>query len=306
MPPGRRPDTGWEEYHEPVMIAEVLHYLEPKDGEVMIDCTLGTGGHGEEIAKRIGSNGLLLGIDRDEEALEIAARRLSAFSSVRIYKWNYSELKALLEKEGVPAVDGVLFDLGVSSYQLSRPERGFSFSLDGPLDMRMDKDERLTAEEIVNRFPEKNLRCILRKFGEERHAGRITRAILRERKKERITGTRKLAELVARNVPPQKKRRIHPATRAFQALRVAVNRELECLEKALSQVYGVLREGGRLVAVSFHSLEDRIVKNSLKLERERGRMVILTKRCITPSWEEKERNPRSRSARLRAGMKGHP
>ncbi|MHB0913014.1 MAG: 16S rRNA (cytosine(1402)-N(4))-methyltransferase RsmH [Armatimonadota bacterium] len=303
------------DYHKPVMLAEVLEYLRPASGNTVIDCTVGGGGHSIEIVKRI-LPGKLIGIDRDDEALAAAADRLKDFKQhVILEKGNFGDLEAIARKHDIQAVDGVLFDLGVSSRQLEAAERGFSFRYDAPLDMRMDTSQRLTAEELVNTVSEKHLMEIIRDYGEERWAKRIARFIV-ERRPVRTTG--ELVEAITAAVPAGARKGIHPATRTFQAIRIAVNRELESLQAGLDAAIGLLAEGGRVCILSYHSLEDRIVKDTFA--RFAGRctcppglpvcacgaekeLKILTKKPVTPTKEEIGDNPRARSAKLRAAEK---
>lgn len=294
---GRRelPPEGPPE-HVPVLLEAVLEWLRPRPGGVYVDATVGTGGHAERILEACGPTGRLVGIDRDPEALDVAHRRLRRFAGrVQLVRGDFADLKALLVRTGVPQVDGVLFDLGVSGLQLAHPERGFSFQLEGPLDMRMDPQQQLTAADLVNRLSERELASLLRRYGEEPFAGRIARSIVRRRP---LRTTSDLVAAVEAAVPPGRRpRRIHVATRTFQALRIATNRELECLESALAQVPEVLRPGGRVVVISFHSLEDRLVKRAFRSD---PRLVPLVRKPVRPGPEEVRRNPRARSARLRA------
>lgn len=285
--------------HTPVLLSETLRWLDPGPGGVYVDATVGSGGHAEAILERIGPSGLLIGLDRDPEAIAFAQDRLARFGeAVRLVRANFATLRATLQGLGVARVDGVLMDLGVSSLQLARPERGFSFSLTGPLDMRMDPAIPTTAADLVNRLPEHALAEILARYGEEPFARRIAREIVRSRP---LRTTEELREAVARAVPRRAwPRRIDVATRTFQALRIAVNQELEALEQALPQAVDVLVPGGRLVVIAFHSLEDRIVKQFL---RRTERVRILTPKPVRPSPEEVRQNPRARSARLRAAEK---
>lgn len=282
--------------HTPVLLSEVLRWLDPRPGGVYVDATVGTGGHAEAILERLGPGGLLIGLDRDPEACAFARTRLIRFGdAVRIVQANFEELRAVLAALGIERVDGVLMDLGVSSLQLERPERGFSFHISGPLDMRMDPSIPTTAADLINRLSEPELAALISRYGEERFARRIAREIVRRRP---LATTEELREAVARAVPRRAwPGRIHVATRTFQALRIAVNRELEALERALPQAADVLAPLGRLVVIAFHSLEDRIVKRFLRSE---PRLRVLTPKPVRPSPEEVRANPRARSARLRA------
>lgn len=288
--------------------------MDPKPGGVYVDATLGGGGHAEAILERIAPGGRLIGIDRDDEAGAEASRKLQRFGeAVVIVRENFAAIKEVLSSVGLLQVDGILFDLGASSMQFEDADRGFSFAVTGPLDMRMDRRQPLTAAEFVNRLPEEDLAGLIWRYGEERWSRRIARAIVRARP---LLTTTALAEVIAGAIPRRAwPRGIHPATRTFQALRIAVNDELLNLENAIADAAEALREAGRLCAITFHSLEDRTVKHTfLRLSRgctsppgtsassahERRRLRILTKKPITPSPEEVARNPRARSAKLRA------
>jgi 16S rRNA (cytosine1402-N4)-methyltransferase len=291
-------------FHKPVLLKEAIEFLAVKPGERYIDATVGGGGHSEAILK---VGGIILGIDCDPEAITAARRRLSSAcpgASWRLVRGNFADLKKIAAANGFSSAAGILFDLGVSSYQLGTPKRGFSFNLESPLDMRMDLRLMVTAADLVNGLTENELTELFFKFGEEKCARRIARAICRARKIRPITTTNELAEVILRARPRRGKfDRTHPATRCFQALRIAVNDELNSLKAALPQALEILKPEGRLVVISFHSLEDRIVKNFLKLAAGEGRLEILTKKPIRPTEEEVEANPRSRSAKLRAGEK---
>lgn len=292
MEPGR----GFGVFHEPVLLREVLGFLKPGPGKILVDATLGTGGHAEAL---LSAGAQVIGIDQDPHSLEVACERLRPFGSrFQAVRGNFRSLSSLLSGLGVTKVDGVLFDLGLSSFHLSWPERGFSFQHEGPLDMRMDPDNPLTAAAVVNEWEEEELVRILREYGEERYAERIAREIVRNRP---IRTTGELARLVARCYPPGNYR-IHPATRTFQALRIAVNDELSALREALPQALAVLAPGGTLCVIAFHSLEDRIVKHFLRERARAGQIQLLTKKPIRPRKDEVSRNPRSRSARLRAAQ----
>lgn len=303
--------------HRPVLLREVLDLLAPSRDDVVVDATLGAGGHAERLLETIGPNGRLVGIDRDASMLDVARRRLARFGGAFLpVQGDHRDLKGLLRAVGVDTVDRVLFDLGVSSLQVDDPERGFSFRTDGPLDMRMDPRGGRTAEDLVASAGEAELREILWRFGEERRARAIARAIVRERRVRPIRRTLQLADLVERTLGPAARRwRIHPATRTFQALRIAVNGEVVGLEGLIEDAVRLLRGGGRLAAISFHSLEDRAVKRALRSLADRcacppGLPVcgcglqdlvrVLTPKPVRPSAGEIERNPRARSAKLRA------
>jgi 16S rRNA (cytosine1402-N4)-methyltransferase len=304
--------------HEPVLLAETLRWLRPRADGVYVDATLGPGGHAEAVLETLTGEGRLVGIDRDPAALALARERLSRFGDRFVaLHGDHRELPALLRGAGFFAVDGVLADLGVSSAQLDDPERGLSFRFDGPLDMRMDPGSGgPTAADILRDASEPELRRILREYGEERLAGPIARAIVRARAVEPLRRTRPLAELIERVAGPAARRfAIHPATRSFQALRIAVNEEIEGLDAFVTSAASLLRRGGRLVVISFHSLEDRAVKHAMRDLAQRctcppgmpvcgcGRenvLSVLTPRAVRPSASEVAANPRSRSARLRA------
>jgi len=289
--------------HIPVLQKEVLDFLNPKANENFVDCTIGEGGHALAILERILPNGKLLGIDWTRELIEsLMAKAGSLSKNLILVCDNFANLKNIVERQGLGQVSGVLFDLGLSSWHLEKSGRGFSFSRDEPLDMRFQGG--ITAQEIVNWWPQKELERMLKEYGEERFAKRIANEIVRSREKEPITSTLQLVSIVERAVPYwYQKRRIHPATKTFQALRIAVNDELNNLKRALPQAIEVLKPGGRLVVISFHSLEDRVVKNFLRENSRKGLLKMLTKKPVKPSAEEVKVNPRSRSARLRAAVK---
>jgi 16S rRNA (cytosine1402-N4)-methyltransferase len=305
-----------EEIHHPVMLEEVMACLQPRSRGAYLDATLGLGGHAAALLKASSPLGRVLGLDQDRRALDLAARRLSSFSGrFQLAHANFSELKQVVEQRHWEGFDGVLFDLGVSSLQLDTAERGFSFQREGPLDMRMDQERVLTAHEVVNCYSEKDLANLIFQYGEEPMARRIARSLVRSRP---IKNTCVLAELVARAMPYKKPSRIHPATRTFQALRIFVNDELGSLNKGLRAAVELLIPGGRIVVLSFHSLEDRIVKETFRaLSRpcqcppvwggchcgNKKWLKILTKSPALPSAAEIERNPRSRSVKFRAAEK---
>ncbi len=283
------------------MVEEVMELLRCEPGGIYVDGTLGGGGHGEEILKRTKPDGVLIGLDWDEEALLMAKQQLEPYGSrVRLFRENFIALTEVLERLGIESVDGILLDLGLSSIQLEDEARGFSFRGDGPLDMRMDERRECTAADLVNRLPLHDLEHLLKEYGEERWAKRIAEAIVNEREKEPIQTTQALKKIIYRTIPKRfQSRRLDPATRTFQALRIKVNEELENLRKILDTGWKALKKGGRICIITFHSLEDRMVKEGFrKLERE-GEMRLLTKKPLRPSAEEKKRNPRSRSAKLR-------
>jgi len=275
-----------------VLVAEVVRFLAPAPGVRIVDATVGTGGHAEALLAR---GARVIGIDRDPVALDRARERLRPYADrLQLLHGNFRDLATLVSP--VPRVDGVLFDLGASSLQFDSPERGFSFLAAGPLDMRMDPTAPVTAADLVNRLPEAELARILWEYGEERYARRIARAIAEQRP---LHTTTELARVVARLYPPGH-HRIHPATRTFQALRIAVNDELGALEAGLAGAVRLLPPGGALCVISFHSLEDRIMKHFLRREALAGRVEVLTKKPLRPEEDEVGRNPRARSAKLRA------
>ena len=304
--------------HIPVLLEETTALLAPERGGLFVDCTLGLGGHSAALLEAC-QKARVIGIDRDPEALRLAESRLQPFAErMRLLPGEFSHLEQLLEAAQVDRVDGILADLGVSSLQLETAERGFSFRLEGPLDMRMGPGE-LTAGEVVNRYREADLERIFRDYGEERQASRIARAIAARRDKQAIQTTLDLRQVVHRVLgrpPRHKRRRIDPATRVFQAIRIEVNKELAGLESLLDQAVRLLRRDGRLVVISYHSLEDRIVKNKLRdlargeVDQITGRprsetqvIEVLTKRPVRPGEVEIAANPRARSARLRAARR---
>jgi 16S rRNA (cytosine1402-N4)-methyltransferase len=306
----------YERVHEPVLLKEVIEYLNVEKNKNYVDCTIGEGGHAIEILKRNGPKGKVLGIEIDPELY----KKLKKEKLERLILVNdsFSNLKEIVKRENFGPISGILLDLGVSSWHIEKSGRGFSFMKDEPLIMRYDWGEaksillrsnrlspqNLTAEEIVNEWSEKEIERILKEYGEEKFAKRISREIVRARRVKPIKTTFQLVEVIKRSVPRfYQRKRIHFATKTFQALRIAVNNELENLKIALPQAIDVLEKGGRLVVISFHSLEDRIVKNFLKEKEREGKIKILTKKPIRPSKEEIIKNPRSRSAKLRGALK---
>ena len=287
--------------HRSVLLREALEFLNVRPDGTYIDTTLGAGGHAEAILERL-PRGRLLGIDRDPAALRVARAQRAAFGEkVTVLEGNISEIDALHTASGLPPAEGLLADLGVNSMQIEDASRGFSFNLPGPLDMRMSPSSGTTAEEIVNHLRERDLADLIFKFGEERYSRRIARAIVEARP---IRKTTELAQVVTRAIPSRTGlHQIHPATRTFQALRLAVNQELENLEQLLAKVLTVLRPQGRLVIISFHSLEDRMVKRAFQSWQRESKAHLLTRKVARPSQEELDRNPRARSAKLRAAEK---
>lgn len=286
--------------HKPVMVDEVLDYLHPQPGHIVLDCTVGSGGHASRIMSRISPNGLFLGIDKDMEMLQTAKQYLSKTGHpFKLYHADYADVDEVLRQAGVEMVNGVLLDLGASSLQFDDGERGFSFTREGPLDMRMDRSRVGTAQDLIRRLSEQKLEALLKKYGEERWSRRIARAIQKEEKDVGIISTKQLAAIIERIVPKGRSK-IHPATRVFQALRIAVNKELESLEIVLDKIHHYMMIGARIVIISFHSLEDRIVKNKFIEKANQKLFRILTKKPITPRETEIEQNIRCRSAKLRS------
>ena len=327
-------------YHQPVLLKETIQHLNPQPNQNFIDCTIGGGGHAEEILKKIGPGGKLIGIDGDKKALAWVGKRLKKYQShLILFNDNFVNLEKIYEQSGLDQIDGILLDLGLSSFAIKDASRGFSFMVDGPLDMRFNLEfQSLTAKEIVNKWPAANIEKILRQYGEEKFARAIAAEIVKSRKKAPIKSTAQLANIIL-NIFKNKKRgrvssnstpvgleersrltrsRIHPATKTFQALRIAVNNELDVLKKVLPQALKILAPGGKLAVISFHSLEDRIVKQFFKQEardcicpseipicqcQHKIQLKILTKKPVVPSSEEVADNLRSRSAKLRGAEK---
>src|SRR5689334_2125026 len=286
--------------HAPVMVAEALRWLEPARGGVFVDCTLGAGGHAAALLDAGATR--VVGIDRDEAALALARERLAVYGDrVETVHANHGALGAVLDARGLVAVDGLIADLGVSSMQLDDVDRGFSFRGDAPLDMRMDRSQGPTAADLLREVSEGDLADVIFQYGEERHSRRIARALVRARDEAPLESTRAVADLVRRAVPHRGYQRIDPATRTFQALRIWVNGELADLERFVRDAVLRLRAGARLVVIAFHSLEDRIVKHTLRApDRAEGVVRVLTPRPEVASDAEVEQNPRARSAKLRA------
>jgi 16S rRNA (cytosine1402-N4)-methyltransferase len=286
--------------HEPVMVTEVLDMLLPSRGGLFVDCTVGLGGHGRALLD--GGATHLFALDRDAAALELARAVLASFADrVTLVHADYRDLPGVLDSRGITLIDGALADLGVSSMQLDAEGRGFSFRRDEPLDMRMDQTQGPTAADLLRDVDEQELADLIFQFGEERYSRRVARAIVTARRDAPLTTTGQLAAVVRRAIPRRGYQRIDPATRTFQALRIWVNRELDGLDVFLAQAAERLRQGARLAVITFHSLEDRIVKHAFRaLERSATAVRILTKRPLVPSDEEVARNPRARSAKLRA------
>ena len=287
--------------HTPVMLEEVVSYLQLLPGKVIVDGTLGEGGHSEGIVRKITPGGHLIGIDQDDDALSMSRLRLSPYeSAVTLVHDNFCNIRRIVDQAGYRQVDGILLDLGVSMLQFSSPERGFSFRLEAPLNMRMDKRAQITAFDLVNNLSQEELANLIYTFGEERFSRRIARVIVEQRRVQPIATTVQLAELVSAALPARERyRRIHPATRTFMALRIAVNRELEVLTSVLPEALDMLAPGGRLCVLSFHSLEDRIVKHVFRSAAKQGTVTLVAKKPLLPQESEIAYNPRSRSAKLR-------
>jgi 16S rRNA (cytosine1402-N4)-methyltransferase len=296
---------GGEVRHVSVLLQEATNFLAIRRGGSYIDATVGLGGHSLEIAKRLGPQGRLIGFDKDPHALAMARKRLAEMPgetpAITLLHSSYAEIA---NRVPPASVDGVLADLGVSSLQFEEAARGFSFQAEGPLDMRMDPHEERTADQVVNRMREEDLANVIYEFGQERRSRRIARAIVRARP---ITSTAHLAQVVSAALRSMKKgaerMRLHPATKTFQGIRIFVNRELEDLQSMLMSAHQVLKPGGRLVVISFHSLEDRLVKDAIRDGAKQGIYRVLTKKPVEAGEEEIKRNPRSRSAKLRAAEK---
>jgi 16S rRNA (cytosine1402-N4)-methyltransferase len=286
--------------HLPVMVKEAIEVLNPIPGGIYVDATIGPGGHSEEIVKLIGPEGKLIGIDRDNEALRVAQKRLPN-KRVVLKKGKFSDMESLLYMDGISEVDGILFDLGVSMIQLKDPERGLSFASDKRLDMRMDREQELSAWDVVNRYSEKELERILQEFGEERLSRKISEAIVRMRRIKPIDTCSELSGIIERLY--RKRGRVHPATKTFQALRIEVNKELDELRIGLDSSVRLLKKGGRLCIISYHSLDDRIVKKFMAQSSKSGLLRVMTKKPMTPGSEELRSNPSSRSAKFRAAEK---
>ncbi|MFH1655118.1 MAG: 16S rRNA (cytosine(1402)-N(4))-methyltransferase RsmH [Candidatus Omnitrophota bacterium] len=287
--------------HKPVMYNEIINYLDLRAGKVILDCTIGTGGHARKILQKITPGGKLIGIDRDADSLSFAEQNLKEFKgSYILVKDDFRNLDSVLENIKIKRVDGILFDLGVSSFQLDNPKRGFSIRGDGPLDMRMDKDSYISAYDLVNSLSEREISSILRNFGQERWHNRIAHLMVEKRSKTPISTTKELSELIVKSIGYKyRDQKIHPATRTFQAIRIAVNRELEALDIALDKAINVLKKDGRICVIAFHSLEDRISKEKIRKYSKESLVNIITKKPLRPMQEEIEDNFRARSARLR-------
>ncbi|HEY3374362.1 MAG TPA: 16S rRNA (cytosine(1402)-N(4))-methyltransferase RsmH [Candidatus Aquicultor sp.] len=310
-----------EYFHKPVLLAEVLKYLHCTDGSTVIDCTLGGAGHAEAILDSIMPNGFLLGIDQDDVALDAARIRLARFSqqNYSLVKGNFSELDHIIAGVGLYAIDGILYDLGVSSVQFDRPERGFSYRFDAPLDMRMDQTQNLMASDVVNTYPKGELERIIKEYGEERWSRRIADFIVKRRQNRPILTTFELVDVIKEAIPaPARRHGGHPAKQTFQAIRIEVNGELKILEQSFRDAVKWLKPGGRLVIISYHSLEDRVAKSVIN-DLSKGctcppglpictcgskpQLRAITKKAVRPTPSEIADNKRSESARLRAAEK---
>lgn len=291
--------------HDPVLVEEVCSLLALKRGATVVDGTLGGGGHSEAILQQVGPQGVLIGFDQDQDAIQRASKRLQSYGpQVHLRHLNFKEMGTALAGLKVSAVDAVLLDIGFSSDQLEDAGRGFSFQQAGPLDMRMNRDEEVTAADLIRILSEEELSDIFRSYGEERRARQLAKRIVNIRQRTPITTTVQLAKLVEDAVPPQERfRRIHPATRVFQALRIAVNQELEALRTGIDAGIAALKPGGRLAVITFHSLEDRIVKQKFQTAMKAGKIRLVTRKPVQPSAEEIQRNSRARSAKLRVAEK---
>lgn len=289
--------------HVPVMLSEILHWLAPRSGQRIVDGTVGGGGHAAALLQAVGPSGTVIGLDRDPAALD-RVRQAGTTQRVQLVHGNFRDLPEVLAQDGMDAVDAILLDLGLSSDQLADAERGFSFHATGPLDLRFDKTRGEPAWRLLNRLSSEHLANLIYEFGEERRSRRIARALVEARRKGPFRDANQIAETIRRAVPKTRdSRRIHPATRTFQALRIATNEELKSLQIALNRLPDCLVPGGRIAIISFHSLEDRIVKHAFQGDE---RLKVLTKKPIVPSPEEVQENPRSRSSKLRVAERVDP
>ncbi|MGC9168947.1 MAG: 16S rRNA (cytosine(1402)-N(4))-methyltransferase RsmH [Desulfurella sp.] len=290
--------------HKSVLLNESMNFLQPKRGLMYLDLTFGGGGHSEQLLKLSAPDGIVVAFDQDSKAIEIALKLKEIYKDrLIVIKENFSNCYSVVKEIGFDSFDGIIMDIGVASFQLDDAQRGFSFSKDGPLDMRMDKDNPLSAREIINNWSRQELEQIIRNYGQERFAKRIALKIEEKRAKAPIETTLELANIVKEAVPAYFYKKIHPATKTFQALRIAVNSELDSLKKGLNDAIKLLKPYSRLVVISFHSLEDKIVKDTFKNFSQQKILSILTKKPIVPSLQEINENPRSRSAKLRCAEK---
>ncbi|MFH1269783.1 MAG: 16S rRNA (cytosine(1402)-N(4))-methyltransferase RsmH [Candidatus Omnitrophota bacterium] len=292
-------------FHIPVMVGEVIDYLDLSPGKVIVDATIGTGGHSREIIERIMPGGRLIGIDRDEDSLTVARERLRDFGSACEFVYgNFVDMDEIMKNLNIKKIDGILFDLGLSTYQLEDSDRGFSFQSEGPLDMRFDRKSFISAYDLINNLNEDEISAMLWTFGQERWHNRIAHFLVEERQKHSIDTTRELSDIVVRAIPHKYRHyHIHPATRTFQAVRIAVNRELETIEAGISKAIELLDRAGRICVISFHSLEDRIAKFSFRKFSASGQVRIITPKPLTPKEDEVRENRASRSSKLRVAEK---
>ncbi|MFH0738890.1 MAG: 16S rRNA (cytosine(1402)-N(4))-methyltransferase RsmH [Candidatus Omnitrophota bacterium] len=290
-----------QKLHTPVMLTEVLGYLNLRPGQTIVDATIGTGGHSRNILERIMPGGRLIGIDRDQDSLAVAREELKRYGdSCDFVYGNFMEIDNILKSLNIKYVDGIVFDLGVSSFQLEDRSRGFSFQYEGPLDMRLDKNSHISAYDLINNLNEEEISDMLWSFGQERWHNRIAHLLVKERQRCPIATTLQLSKIVTMAIPQRYRYyRIHPATRTFQAVRIAVNRDLENLKVALVKALESLVKSGRLCVISFHSLEDRLVKWGLRELASMGKAEIITAKPLVPGEDEARNNPSSRSAKLR-------
>jgi len=296
-----------QKLHIPVMLDEILDYLKLAPGKTVVDATIGTAGHASTIIEHILPGGRLIGIDRDEESLAIAGERLNNYSDAcTLVHANFVDLDTVLKSLNIKKVDAVLFDLGISSFQLQDPRRGFSFQSEGPLDMRLDRASYISAYDLVNNLNEDEISTMLWNFGQERWHNRIAHLLVQERERHPIATTQQLADIVVRSIPYRYRHRyyrIHPATRTFQAVRIAVNRELEILETSINKAISLLQKKARICILSFHSLEDRAAKLAFRKAASEGLINIITPKPQTPTISEIGSNPSSRSSKLRVAEK---
>ncbi|MDD5634166.1 MAG: 16S rRNA (cytosine(1402)-N(4))-methyltransferase RsmH [Candidatus Omnitrophica bacterium] len=291
--------------HLPVLLDEVVEFLDPAAGDIILDATLGGGGHTKRIAEKISPGGKIIAIEKDPETFDKTKKELSDLGNKIIFvNGDFRDIKEILRERGIEKLDGALFDLGISSFQIDDGGRGFSFLRDGPLDMRFDPRQALKARDVVNRFSPVEIEEILRQYGEERHAKLVAKKIVLSRKRKRIETTGELAAIIVDAVGGKYRGQfLHPAARTFQALRIFVNSELEAVEKAVAETIPLLAGGARICVISFHSLEDRIIKNIFRNDAKKNVLHILTKKPVIPSDKEIRENSRSRSAKLRAAEK---
>lgn len=300
-------DAAFSPQHLPVLLEQVVEYLAPQPGQTVVDCTCGLAGHAMALGQRLSGAGRLICLDQDDTYFDLVRRQLSDLPiRTDLVQSNFSDIEQVLADLGIDKVDVILADLGLSSAQLDDPQRGFTFQVDAPLDMRIDKSLRTTAADLVNSLPEKELADLLYNLGDEGYSRKIARAIYQARHQGRITRTLQLANLISRALgvdPEHRPGRIHPATRTFMALRIAVNREFEHLERLLAAAPGLLAPGGRIGVISFHSGEDRLIKVSFQQGKQQGFYEILTRKPITATEGQIQENPRSRSAKLRVARR---